>query len=94
MKIKFLSINFSLLLIFSAASGQDVIYNLNECIRIGLERNFSLLIARNSETIAKNNYTIGNAGFLPTLDLTGRHNGSVNDIERNFSGWNSDNFRQ
>lgn len=84
MKIKFLSINFTLLLIFSAASGQDVIYNLDECIRIGLERNFSLLIARNSETIAKNNYTIGNAGFLPTLDLTGRHNGSVNDIERNF----------
>jgi len=84
MKIKFLSINFSLLLIFSAVSGQDVIYNLNECIRIGLERNFSLLIARNSEAIAKNNYTIGNAGFLPSLDLTGRHNGSVNDIERNF----------
>ena len=85
MKIRFLSINFSLLLIVSAASGQDVIYNLNECIRIGLERNFSLLIARNSEAIAKNNYTIGNAGFLPTLDITGRHNGSVNDIERNFA---------
>ncbi len=85
MKIKFLSINFSLLLIFSAVSGQDVIYNLNECIRIGLERNFSLLIARNSEAIAKNNYTIGNAGFLPSLDLTGRHSGSVNDIERNFA---------
>jgi outer membrane protein, adhesin transport system len=85
MKIKFLSINFTLLLIVSAASGQDVVYNLNECIRIGLERNFSLLIARNSEAIAKNNFTIGNAGFLPTLDLTGRHNGSVNDITRNFA---------
>lgn len=85
MKIKFLLINFTLLLIFSAASGQDVVYNLNECIRIGLERNFSLLIARNSEAIAKNNFTIGNAGFLPSLDLTGRHNGSVNDITRNFA---------
>jgi outer membrane protein TolC len=84
MKIKSLSINLSLLLIVSAASGQDSIYNLNECIRIGLERNFSLLIARNSEEIAKNNFTIGNAGFLPTLDLTGRHNGSLNDITRNF----------
>jgi outer membrane protein, adhesin transport system len=85
MKIRLLSINLALLLIFSEASGQDLVYNLNDCIRIGLERNFSLLIARNSETIAKNNFTIGNAGFLPTLDLTGRHNGSLNDIKRNFA---------
>ena len=85
MKRKFLSINLALLLIFSGASGQDLIYGLDDCIRIGLERNFSLLIARNSETIAKNNFTIGNAGFLPTLDLTGRHNGSLNDIERNYT---------
>ena len=85
MKIKFLSINLALLLIFSGASGQDLIYGLDDCIRIGLERNFSLLIARNSETIAKNNFTIGNAGFLPTLDLTSRHNGSLNDIKRNYT---------
>ena len=31
----------------------------------GLERNFSILIAKNDETISKNNYTLGNAGFLP-----------------------------
>jgi hypothetical protein len=85
MKRKFLSINLALLLIFSGASGQDLIYGLDDCIRIGLERNFSLLIARNSETIAKNNFTIGNAGFLPTLDLTSRHNGSLNDIKRNYT---------
>jgi len=85
MKIKFLSFSFALFLLFSGVSGQEVIYDLNECIRIGLERNFSLLIARNSETIAKNNFTIGNAGFLPTLDLTSRHNGSLSDIKRNYT---------
>ena len=57
-----------------------MVYDLNDCIRIGLEKNFSLLIARNSETIAKNNFTIGNAGFLPSLDLSSRHSGTLNDI--------------
>lgn len=63
----------------------QTVYNLNDCIRIGLERNFSLLIARNSETVSKNNFTLGNAGFLPSLDLTSRHNGSYNDVTRNMT---------
>jgi outer membrane protein TolC len=53
---------------------------LKDCINIGLEKNYSLLISRNSETIAKNNHTIGNAGYLPTLGLTGRSGGSLNDV--------------
>jgi outer membrane protein, adhesin transport system len=84
MKIRFLSINFLLFFAYSGAFGQAV-YDLNSCIKIGLEKNFSLLIAKNSEAIAKNNFTIGNAGFLPTIDISGRHNGSVNDIKRNLA---------
>ena len=82
MKIKFLLFNLLIVLVSSEVSGQ-IVYDLNGCIRTGLENNFSLLIVKNSETIAKNNFTLGNAGFLPSLNLNGRHNGSLNDITRN-----------
>ena len=59
-------------------NGQSV-YTLKECINIGLERNFSILITRNNETIAENNFTIGNAGFLPSLDVSGRYGGTLNN---------------
>jgi outer membrane protein TolC len=66
--------NLSLLALVSLsavyAHGQKV-YGLKDCISTGLERNFSILIARNSETISKNNFTLGNAGFMPTVDLSG-----------------------
>ena len=64
------------------AQGQNV-YGLKDCISIGLERNFSILIAKNDETIAKNNYTPGNAGFLPKIDLIGNSSGTVNNSKLN-----------
>jgi outer membrane protein TolC len=61
------------------------VYGLKDCISVGLERNFSILIAKNSETISKNNFTLGNAGFLPTIDLNGRHNGTLNNTTANLT---------
>ncbi len=66
------------------AMGQ-VNYSLKDCINTGLENNFSLLITRNSEEIADNNFTLGNAGFLPSLDLSGRHSGTLNNITQNYT---------
>jgi outer membrane protein TolC len=68
----------------ATASGQKV-YGLIDCISIGLERNYSILIARNSETVSKNNFTPGNAGFLPTVDLSGRHSGTLNNTTLNLT---------
>lgn len=67
------------ILVFSSAclSGQDV-YTLQRCIQTGLERNFSILVARNREEISSRNFSIGNAGFLPSLDLSGRYGGTLN----------------
>ena len=62
--------------------GQNV-YTLKECISIGLEKNYSILVARNNETIAQNNFTAGNAGYLPSLDLNGRYNGTLNNTTQN-----------
>jgi outer membrane protein len=79
MKLKIICLSLSLfpLSFLSEAYGQEV-YGLKDCIRTGLEKNFSILIARNTETIASNNFTAGNAGYLPTLDITGNYNGTLN----------------
>ena len=75
----------SLLILYGALSlYPQKIYSLNDCIYTGLERNYSLLITRNTETIAKNNFSPGNAGFLPSVDLSGRHSGTYNDSKQNL----------
>jgi adhesin transport system outer membrane protein len=74
-----------IILAFCNSSGAQVVYGLKDCIGIGLERNFSILVAKNSETISKNNYSLGNAGFLPSLDLTSRYSGSVNNTTQNLN---------
>jgi adhesin transport system outer membrane protein len=82
MKIIFLFL--SLLIISSIGTSEaQQVYSLNECIRTGLEKNFSILVARNNETISKNNYTIGNAGYLPALDLTSKYGGTLNNSSEN-----------
>ncbi len=84
MKSSFLIL--SLFIIFlSPSSEAQVVYNLTDCIRIGLERNFSILVARNNESISNNNYTLGNAGYLPSLDLSGNYNGVTNNTTQNLS---------
>jgi adhesin transport system outer membrane protein len=84
MRFKYLSLIALLSLSNTTVHGQKV-YGLKDCISIGLERNFSILIAKNSEKISKNNFTLGNAGFLPTVDLSGRHNGTLNNTTTNLT---------
>lgn len=75
----------SLILLTQCFPAQSQAYfSLSDCISIGLERNFSILISRNNETIARNNYTLGNAGYLPSLDLSGRYNGTLTNTTQNF----------
>ncbi len=63
----------------------QAVYDLKQCIALALERNFSLLIARNSEQISANNFTAGNAGFLPSLDLSSGYGGTLNNTVQNSS---------
>ena len=84
MKRRFLSLSLMIFSNFLAVHSQ-IVYELKDCIKIGLEKNFSLLIAKNDETIAKNNYTIGNAGFLPSLDLSSRYGGTLNNTTTNLT---------
>jgi adhesin transport system outer membrane protein len=83
-KSKFISIAL-IFFSFTIICNAQKVYSLTDCIGIGLERNFSILVARNSETITKNNFTIGNAGYLPSLDLTGRYSGTLNNSTTNLN---------
>ena len=38
-------------------------------------------MVRNQEQISKNNATLGNAGYLPTLDLSAKYSGNIDDTE-------------
>jgi outer membrane protein TolC len=81
-----------ILFISSSAKTQEV-YDLSRCIVLGLERNFSMKVARNNEQIANNNFTKGNAGFLPTVTTTNRFGGTVNSTTQNLND-NSQNNTQ
>ena len=53
----------------TSASAQEVL-TLKDAVRLGLENGYSIQIAKNSSSIAANNNTYGNAGFLPRVDAT------------------------
>lgn len=76
-----------------AASAQDTArLTLKDAVEIALKNNYNIKLSQNNTTIAGNNVTLGNAGFLPqvTGDLTSnnsiqttkqtRSDGSVNNI--------------
>jgi outer membrane protein, adhesin transport system len=84
MRFIYLNLIFIFLFFPTLLRGQTV-YGLKDCISVGLERNFSILVAKNNETISKNNFSLGNAGFLPTVDITGRNSGTLNDSKLNFT---------
>ena len=50
---------------------QTNVMTLEEAITTGLSNNFSIRISKNDNEISKNNNTIGNAGFLPQLGVSG-----------------------
>ena len=61
-----------LFLVFSSAlSAQETTLSIDSAIRIALEKNYDVQFYSNLSEIAKNNNTIGNAGMLPVIDLSG-----------------------
>jgi outer membrane protein len=64
-----INILFIILLLFAfSARAQDTL-TIEQAIDTGLKNNYSIIISRNAEHIAKNNNSIGVAGFLPQANL-------------------------
>jgi len=58
------------------------VYNLKNCIETGLEKNYEIRILRNIQEINEHNATIGNAGYLPVIDLNSGYSGMWNHINQ------------
>ena len=65
------------------ARAQEYI-TLEKAIRIGLENNYSILIAENERRIVENNENLGEAGLLPVVDASAGKNWSVQDVVQRF----------
>ena len=82
--MKRIHVIFALLTCYSLAYTQEKM-TLTQCIETGLEKNYSIQIVRNNEQIARNNAIPGNAGYLPTIDLSGGFSGSSYDYTNNYT---------
>ena len=72
-----------ILLVPTMAKSQHV-FDLSQCIVTGLERNYSIKIARNRQMQSDNNFTIGNAGYLPTISASSRYGGTLNNTKQSL----------
>ncbi len=59
---------------------------LEEAIRLSLENNFSIRIARNDQRITDNNHQPGNAGMLPIVDLEAQQSYTRQNTELEIQG--------
>lgn len=87
MKISRVCISISILLsvgTFQISNAQNL--TLEEAIQIGLQNQYSIKIAKKREEIAKNDNTLGNAGFLPTLTGNANKNYTVSALDQSFFG--------
>ncbi len=63
---------------------QDLL-TVNDAVKIGLERNYSVLIVKNNQEIAKAQNNFGNAGMSPTVSLNGGLNAANLNSHQEFN---------
>lgn len=77
-----------LVLFFSFASANMAFsqseMSLQDLVNTALEQNYSIQIFKNNQRQAQNSNTVGNAGMLPNVDLTGEYRLSQNNSEQQF----------
>lgn len=74
-----------LALLAAPAAAQEAL-TLQEALDLALRQNYEVRTARNQAVIAANNYSIGAAGFLPSISLSAGYNGTRSDTKQSFLG--------
>lgn len=67
-----------------SVKAQDTL-ELSTAIQIGLENNLNLKISEGNRVIAANNNALGNAGFLPSLNLTASQRYTLENTSQTFA---------
>ncbi len=76
-----------ILLILISLSGQSQeVIPLQKALELGLKNNYSIILQKNDAQIAKNNNTLGNAGFLPSLNLSASQNNTISTTHQEQFG--------
>ncbi|MFZ6051201.1 TolC family protein [Halocola ammonii] len=75
-----------MLAVFSTGvlQAQEGSMSLSQMVSTALESNYDIQIYRNLQRQAENTNTVGNAGMLPVIDLTGEQSISINNSEQQF----------
>jgi outer membrane protein len=72
-----------LLMCIHAVSAQEIkLLTVDEAVGIAMMNNFDIVVARNNADIARINNTLGNAGMLPAVSLTGTDNYSLSNVNQ------------
>jgi outer membrane protein len=80
-------INLLLFILISLNTLAGDTLSLQKAIQIGLENNYSILIAKNNSEISANNNSLGNSGFLPNASIGATHNKTINSTyQKYYSG--------
>lgn len=74
--------------LFSTARSQELL-TLNDAIQISLKNNYSIQISKNDALIAEKNYSAGNAGMLPELNMDAGYNKSKTNSKQNYASGTS-----
>ena len=94
MKIRLIYI--SILFLFSFQLDAQEILKLEDAVKIALENNYEIKIAKNNLKIDETNSTLGNAGMLPTISANVVNNNSIlntTQVQSNGEERNLDNAR-
>ena len=75
---------FFLFILFPIAVDAQVL-TVEEAAKIGIENNFDIIIAAKRAEISENNNSFGNAGYFPSVDITGSAERSINDVTQDRS---------
>ncbi|MGA0987406.1 MAG: TolC family protein [Flavobacteriaceae bacterium] len=75
---------FSFFATFSVALSAQQVLQPEEAMNMTLENNFGILVSKNDQAQAKNNASILNSNFLPTVTATSGANIAIDDQEATF----------
>ena len=75
-------------LLFPALLSAQEVISLDDAFASALANNYQIKINQNSQEIAENSVSIGNAGLLPSVNVNGAVGGSVTNTDLEFAGNN------
>jgi outer membrane protein len=71
--------------IVKAQTSNAPLLTLKDAVEVALKNNYNIKLAQNNGTIAQNNVTIGNAGFLPVVGADLTQNNSIQTVRQTRS---------